>query len=105
MAGVGSTFASRYHIDRLVHHEEFRDIRDAIHREKEIKAWRREKKLKLIESQNVGWIDLAARILSPEASGEVDWPHEASDMSRRRPVASDVGALAPVLPRMDSNHL
>ena len=73
-AGVGSAFASRYRIDRLVHHEEFGDVRDAIAREKEIKAWQREKKLGLIEEQNAGWVDLAARLdavgLSPAASGE-----------------------------------
>lgn len=35
---AGSICASRYHLDRLVHHEEFRDVRDAVHREREIKA-------------------------------------------------------------------
>jgi putative endonuclease len=69
-AGVGSAFASRYHINRLVHHEEFRDVRDAIRREKEIKAWRREKKLRLVESHDAGWLDLAARGCAPEASGD-----------------------------------
>jgi putative endonuclease len=32
---------------------------DAIEREKEIKAWRREKKIRLIEAENPGWADLA----------------------------------------------
>jgi putative endonuclease len=52
-------FASRYRIHRLVYVEAFRDVRDAICREKEIKSWRRELRLKLIESQNPTWTDLA----------------------------------------------
>ena len=38
-------FTSRYKIFRLVHFEVFSDIRAAIAREKEVKAWRREKKI------------------------------------------------------------
>ena len=58
-AGRGSAFTSRYHIDRLVYFEEHIDVRDAIRREKEIKGWAREKKLRLIEQTNAGWLDLA----------------------------------------------
>ena len=47
-----SGFTSKYRLDRLVYFEEHRDIRDAITREKQIKSWRREKKLALIESVN-----------------------------------------------------
>jgi len=52
-------FTSRYNIDRLVWYESADDIAAAISREKEIKAWRREKKLQLIEAENSGWNDLA----------------------------------------------
>jgi len=45
----------------LVHFETFRDVRLAIAREKEIKGWRREKKIRLIEGQNSQWEDLAER--------------------------------------------
>jgi putative endonuclease len=38
----------------------FRDPRAAIAREKQIKAWRREKKVALIEAENPTWEDLAA---------------------------------------------
>jgi putative endonuclease len=55
----GSQFTSRYRIRRLVHWEDFGDVRLAIEREKEIKAWRREKKVALIEKQNPGWKDLS----------------------------------------------
>ena len=52
-------FTSRYNIDRLVWYESTTEIMAAIEREKEIKAWRREKKIRLIESDNRGWADLA----------------------------------------------
>jgi putative endonuclease len=52
-------FASRYRIHRLVHFEMFHDVRAEIGREKEIKNWRREKKLALIEGTNPTWEDLA----------------------------------------------
>ena len=52
-------FTSRYNIDRLVYYEHFTDIRSAIRREKEIKGWRRTKKLALVESVNPKWRDLS----------------------------------------------
>ncbi|MGA3315191.1 MAG: GIY-YIG nuclease family protein [Candidatus Korobacteraceae bacterium] len=52
-------FTSRYHIDRLVWYHIFGDIRDAIAREKQLKGWRREKKIQLIESENPTWQDLS----------------------------------------------
>ncbi len=60
--GLISGFTSRYRIFRLVHFEVFRDIRNAIAREKEIKAWRREKKIRLVEQENPTWEDLAADV-------------------------------------------
>ena len=53
-------FTSRYRIFRLVHYEVYTDTRFAIAREKEIKGWRREKKIWLIERKNPRWDDLAA---------------------------------------------
>lgn len=53
---------SRYKIFRLVHFETFGDIRLAIAREKEIKGWRREKKVWLIERDNPTREDLAERL-------------------------------------------
>jgi putative endonuclease len=52
-------FTSRYNIDCLVWYESTNQVIDAIAREKEVKAWRREKKTRLIESENPGWVDLA----------------------------------------------
>jgi putative endonuclease len=57
--GAVPGFTSKYRIDRLVYFESFRDIRVAIRREKQIKGWRREKKIALITSKNPGWKDLS----------------------------------------------
>jgi putative endonuclease len=52
-------FSARYRTDRLVHFEETSYVHAAITREKQIKSWRREKKLRLIESGNPTWQDLS----------------------------------------------
>lgn len=52
-------FTKRYNVDRLVYYEETTDIEVALEREKEIKGWRRSKKISLIESINPTWKDLA----------------------------------------------
>jgi putative endonuclease len=62
-------FTSRYNLTRLVYYEEFVYPDGAISREKEIKAWRRSKKIRLIESMNSHWRDLAEKwteIYAPE---------------------------------------
>src|SRR5579859_1638238 len=51
-------FTSRYGVDRLVWFECHEDPTAAIEREKEIKKWRREWKIRLIEESNPEWIDL-----------------------------------------------
>lgn len=51
-------FTKRYHVDKLVYYEFYGDIRDAIAREKQIKAGSRKKKIELIESMNPDWKDL-----------------------------------------------
>lgn len=57
---VGSRFAAKYHLTHLVYFECFVDIRAAIAREKQLKRWRREKKVWLIEQENPRWDDLSA---------------------------------------------
>ena len=52
-------FTDKYGIDRLVYYETIRDPISAIEREKEVKAWRREKKVKLIDSINPSWDDMS----------------------------------------------
>jgi len=58
-AGEGGAFTRRYRVHRLVYFQSFQNIGDAIARESEIKKWRREKKVSLIEESNPTWEDLA----------------------------------------------
>ena len=55
-------FTSRYGVDRLVWFECYDDPATAIAREKEIKKWRRDWKIALIEENNLDWTDLYASI-------------------------------------------
>ena len=66
--GSGSSFTDQYRVGRLVHFEETSDVHAALAREKEIKGWRRSKKIALIESTNPSWSDLAADWLDVPAS-------------------------------------
>ena len=52
-------FTSTYNVTKLVYFEPFGDIRNAIGREKQLKRWRREKKVALIEQMNPEWRDLS----------------------------------------------
>ena len=52
-------FTARYNCDRLVWFERHQDVHQAIAREKELKGWRRSKKIALIKSGNPAWIDLS----------------------------------------------
>ena len=52
-------FTKKYKVTRLVYFEAFGDVRDAIGREKQIKRWRREKKLALIVEMNPRFRDLS----------------------------------------------
>ena len=54
-------FTSRYNVRRLLRWESTSYVRSAIAREKQIKNWRREKKLNLIRQQNPNMQDLSAR--------------------------------------------
>ncbi|MFN6171130.1 MAG: GIY-YIG nuclease family protein [Burkholderiales bacterium] len=56
--GLVAGFTKLYQVDRLVYFEETTDVRVAIEREKQLKTWRREKKLALIEATNPSWKDL-----------------------------------------------
>ncbi|WP_347341899.1 GIY-YIG nuclease family protein [Bradyrhizobium guangxiense] len=57
-------FSKRYSVDRLVWFEIHDDPVNAITREKELKKWRREWKVRLIEEKNPHWIDLYPQIAS-----------------------------------------
>jgi putative endonuclease len=57
--GRGSKFAKQYGVLRLVHVEEFAAPQEAIAREKQLKNWRRDWKIQLIEENNLDWGDLS----------------------------------------------
>jgi putative endonuclease len=52
-------FTRRYHLNRLVWLEHFRNVNDAIAREKKLKGWRRGRKIALVEQTNPRWIDVS----------------------------------------------
>ncbi len=52
-------FTDKYDVERLLYWESFDDVHKAIAREKQLKGWRRQKKVVLIESMNASWLDLS----------------------------------------------
>ncbi len=52
-------FTQRYNVGKLVYFEVFQDVYAAIHREKQIKAGSRQKKIDLVCSMNPHWKDLS----------------------------------------------
>lgn len=58
-ANFNKCFTSKYKCHKLVYYETFKYVLDALAREKQIKRWRREKKVGLIELSNPEWSDLA----------------------------------------------
>ena len=62
--GIVPGFTKRYRVTSLVHFEATADIGGAIAREKQLKRWPRWRKVRLIEAQNAGWLDLSASWVS-----------------------------------------
>ena len=52
------SFTARYNCNKLIYYEQFSTIIEAIGREKQLKNWKREWKIKLIQTQNQNWDDL-----------------------------------------------
>ena len=67
--GLGSEFTRRYHIHQLVYYESTNSVMAAIEWEKELKSWRRSRKVELINKINPEWRDLAA-----------DWQNDADPL-------------------------
>jgi putative endonuclease len=59
--GRGSLFCKKYHVNMLVYVEEYPLYADAIRRENNLKRWKRQWKLELIETANPDWNDLFER--------------------------------------------
>jgi len=62
-SGAVPGFTQRYGVKRLVHVETFRDVYDAITREKQLKKWKRQWKIQLIERDNPQWRDLYPELI------------------------------------------
>jgi len=52
-------FTKRYHLNRLVWLEHFRNVNEAIACEKKLKGWHRSRKIALVEQTNPRWFDLS----------------------------------------------
>ncbi|MDX3908510.1 MAG: GIY-YIG nuclease family protein [Sphingobium sp.] len=61
--GTGSAFCKKYGLTRLVLAEAHDNITRAIAREKALKAWKREWKIRLVEESNPDWRDISDLIL------------------------------------------
>jgi putative endonuclease len=61
--GFGSEFVRKYGVHRLVYVERFETVEDAIRREKQLKQWKRDWKIQLIEKENLEWRDLSDLIV------------------------------------------
>ena len=70
-AGIASDFTERYGLDKLVYYEVSNYVLNAIAREKQIKSWRRSKKIELIESINPDWLDLSEEIIDQDTISEI----------------------------------
>ena len=57
-------FTKRYGVKMLVHYEVFESIHAAIQRETNLKRWKREWKMKLIQETNLEWEDLYESLLA-----------------------------------------
>jgi putative endonuclease len=61
--GQGSLFAKKYSVSRLVYVERYELAEEAISREKQLKRWKRDWKIELIERDNLEWRDLSDLIV------------------------------------------
>lgn len=57
--GINNGFTKKYQVYSLVYFEETHNVSEAIQREKQLKHWKREWKIKIIEQSNPCWIDLS----------------------------------------------
>ena len=86
-SGEADSFTRRYHLNRLVWIEHFRNVRDAIACEKKLKGWRRGRKTVLIEQTNPRWLDLSDDW--EQQPKFYDSPWEAEEMIRDSSLRSE----------------
>jgi putative endonuclease len=61
--GAVEGFTKQYGLKTLVYFEQYKDVKDAILREKRIKKWNRQWKINLIEKNNPSWNDLYEKLV------------------------------------------
>jgi putative endonuclease len=84
-AGTLGGFTSKYKLRRLVYYEHSNDVVAAIAREKQLKNWRREKKITLIEKMNPTWSDLSREMFGEVAEADESVPDGPSKSLRGGP--------------------
>ena len=83
-------FTDQYDVERLLYRESFDDVHKAIAREKQLKGWRRSKKIALIESVNPHWLDLAREWypwMKNSAGRDASTSHDAPQADRPAPLS------------------
>lgn len=59
---INQGFSAKYNTEKLVYYECYSRLDDAVHREKQLKKWHRDWKIKLINDFNPEWKDMAEEI-------------------------------------------
>ena len=57
-------FTAKYDVLKLVYYEKHKSLEEAVKREKQLKKWRRQWKMKLIEKHNSEWQDLFGEVIN-----------------------------------------
>ncbi len=77
-SGTFDGYTKRYGVNRLMYFETYTDSKVAANRERQIKGYRREKKIALFSGSNPGWKDL-----TPELFQSIGIPRYARDSRKR----------------------
>jgi putative endonuclease len=57
-------FTAKYEVLKLVYYEKHKSLEETIKREKQLKKWQRQWKMKLIEKDNAEWQDLFGEVIN-----------------------------------------
>ena len=87
--GFGCKFTKKYKLKYLIYFEEYRYVNDAIAREKELKKWRREKKINLAKTINPELIDLSVQLFKDYGITEGEIKECAEDLKSNYEIKQD----------------